>query len=86
MPEAASETVEPIGTAPGCHVTVAVPSGDETAPASPACATAEPGTAGGTGAAATTGVAAVGADVAPPLPVAVTTSETVEPMSSGVKA
>jgi hypothetical protein len=40
---------------------------------------------GGSGAATTTSVAAVVADDAPPLPVAVTTSESVEPMSSGVR-
>src|SRR4029077_15799408 len=83
--------------APGCQVTVALPSGDTTAPASVACATAEPVTAAGTGAGATAAVvgargtgaaltaAVVGAggEVEPPLPVAVTTSEIVAPMSPG---
>ena len=82
-PDVPSETVDPNGTAPGCHVTVARPSGETTAPASPGWATAEPGTAAGTGAAATGAVVAAGADVEPPLPVAVTTSEIVEPMSPG---
>ena len=39
---------------------------------------------GGSGAATTTPVVAAIADVEPPLPVAVTTSESVVPMSSGV--
>lgn len=39
---------------------------------------------GGSGAATTMSVAAASAEAAPPLPVAVTTSERVEPMSSGV--
>ena len=61
------------------------PSSDETAPATPACAAAEPGVAAGTGAAATTPVTTGAAAVEPPLPVAVTTSEIVAPMSSGVR-
>ena len=79
-----SETVEPNGIAPGCHVTVACPSAETTAPASAGCATAEPGTAAGTGAATTGAVVVAVAEVEPPLPVAVTTSEIVEPMSPGV--
>src|SRR5207237_610579 len=77
LPDAASDTVEPVGTVPGCQVTVAVPSSDETAPATPACAAAEPGVAAGTGAAATTPVTTGAAAVEPPLPVAVTPSEAV---------
>src|SRR6478672_2496238 len=83
-PAIAKDTVEPGGTAPGCHVTVALPSAVDTAPAAPATATAEPGTAAGTGAAATVAVVCAGAEVEPPLPVAVTTGEIVAPMSSGV--
>jgi len=83
-PERASVAVEPTGTAPGCQLTVALPSAVDTAPAAPATATAEPGTAAGTGAATTGAVVGAGADVEPPLPVAVTTGEIVAPMSSGV--
>src|ERR1700693_2785369 len=82
-PDVLSETVDPIATAPGCHVTVARPSGELTAPASAACARAEPVTAAGTGAGTTGEVVTAGAEVEPPLPVAVTTSEIVAPMSPG---
>src|SRR5438105_8709707 len=81
---ATSVTVEPTGTAPGCHVTVARPSAVTTAPAWPAAATAEPTAAAGIGAAVTTAVAVVIAACEPPGPVAVTTSEIVAPMSPGV--
>src|SRR5258708_684718 len=83
-PDVLSETVDPNGIAPGCHVTVACPSVVTTAPASAGCATAAPTTAAGTGAAATGAVVVAVADVEPPLPVAVTTSEIVAPMSPGV--
>src|SRR5207249_3792057 len=82
-PDVRSETVDPIGTAPGCQVPVARPSAETTAPARVACATAEPVTAGGMGAALTADVVGAGAEVEPPLPVAVTTSEIVEPISPG---
>ena len=55
-----------------------------TAPARPCCAAADPVTAGGTGASAITSVVGAVADWEPPLPVAVTISDSVEPMSSGV--
>jgi hypothetical protein len=79
-----SATTVPTGTAPGCHVTVAAASVVATAPASPACAAADPGVAGGTGASTT---AAVGDDVAacdPTVFVAVTTTSIVDPTSPGV--
>src|SRR2546423_9284059 len=85
LPDRASVTVDPTGTAPGCQVTIALPSAVDTAPAAPATATAEPGTAAGTGAATTGAVVGAGTDVEPPLPVAVTTGEIVAPMSSGVR-
>ena len=81
---AASDTVEATGTAPGCQVTVARASSVTTAPARPCCAAADPVTAGGTGASATTAVVGALADCEPPFPVAVTTSDSVAPMSSGV--
>src|SRR5579864_1102828 len=83
-PDVARETVDPNGIAPGCHVTVAAPSGVTTAPASAGCATAEPGTAAGTGAATIGAVVTAVAEVEPPFPVAVTTSEMVTPISPGV--
>jgi len=79
-----SVTVEPSGTAPGCHVTCARPSVVTTAPACPAAAASVPGTAAGTGAGATRPVGAVAAACEPPALVAVTTSDTVAPMSPGV--
>src|SRR3954451_21282835 len=79
-----SETVFPTGTAPGCQVTVARPSAVRRLPAIPRRTVWVPIETGGSGAATTTSVIAVVADAAPPLPVAVTTSESVEPMSSGV--
>ena len=82
--KAVSETVLPTGTAPGCHVTVARPSAVWRLPAMPRRTVWVPIETGGSGAATTTSVAAVVADAAPPVPVAVTTSESVEPMSSGV--
>src|SRR5579862_7187114 len=80
----ASVTVDPVATAPGCHVTVARPSVVTTAPATPGCAVSDPATAGGIGAATIAEEVGAVADCEPPLPVAVTTSESVEPMSSGV--
>ena len=79
-----STTEAPSGTAPGCHVTVARLSVVATAPAWPATALSEPTTAGGTGALATSPDAGVVAVCEPPAPVAVTTSDTVVPMSPGV--
>ena len=82
--KAVSETVLPTGTAPGCHVTVARPSSVRRLPAMPRRTVWVPIETGGSGAATTTSVVPVVADAAPPWPVAVTTSERVEPMSSGV--
>src|SRR5690242_12973235 len=79
-----SETVLPTGTAPGCHVTVARPSAVRRLPATPRRTVWLPVEAGGRGATTTRSVVAVVAEAEPPLPVAVTTSERVEPMSSGV--
>src|SRR5215469_12606985 len=76
--------VSPYGTAPGCHVTVARPSLVTTAPAAPGTAVSDPVTGAGSGAAATCAVAPVVTAVEPPLPVAVTRTEIVEPMSPGV--
>src|SRR4051794_32279965 len=53
---ASSATAVPVGTDPGCHVTVARPSALTTAPARPACVTSGPATAAGTGAEATAAV------------------------------
>src|SRR5487761_1100043 len=78
-----SVTVEPSGTAPGCHVTCARPSVVTPAPASPGAAASAPGTGVGTGAAATSPVAGVVAVCEPPALVAVTTSDSVAPMSPG---
>src|SRR5437868_10217047 len=80
-----SVTVEPLGTAPGCHVTCARPSVVATAPAWPGAATSVPGTAAGTGAGATRPVGAVAAVCEPPALVAGPTSETVAPMSPGAR-
>ena len=82
--KAVSETVFPTGTAPGCQVTVARPSSAWRLPAMPRRTVCVPIETGGSGAATTMSVAEVVADAAPPLPVAVTTSESVAPMSSGV--
>src|SRR5579864_6805422 len=79
-----SVTVAPSGTAPGCHVAVARPSVVTTAPACPATATSDPGTAAGIGAASTTALATAVAACEPPAPVAVTTKEIVCPISPGV--
>src|SRR5664279_6314320 len=80
-----SDTASPSGTDPGCQVTVARASAVTTAPAAPGCATSGPGTAAGTRAAAITAVVGAPADCDPPFPVAVTTSESVVPMSPGVR-
>src|SRR4051812_28959984 len=63
------------GTAPGCHVRVGRVWVEATAPAAPACATRDPATDAGNGAADTIAVVGAVADCAPPLPVAVTTSD-----------
>src|SRR5205807_726982 len=55
-----------------------------TAPARPCCATSVAVTAAGTGAGATGALVGAVADCEPPFPVAVTTSESVKPMSPGV--
>src|SRR5437868_14930645 len=83
--KAVSETVLPTGTAPGCHVTVARPSSVWRFPATPRRTVCVPTETGGSGAATTTPVAKVVAEAEPPALVAVTTSERVEPMSSGVR-
>src|SRR3954451_7181312 len=82
--KAVSETVLPTGTAPGCHVTVARPSSVRRLPAMPRRTVWVPIETGGSGAATTTSVVAGVADAAPPGRGGVTTSERVEPMSSGV--
>jgi len=79
-----SETVFPTGTAPGCQVTIARPSSVWRLPATPRRTVCDPVETGGRGAATTTPVGTVVTDVEPPAPVAVTTSESVVPMSSGV--
>src|SRR5205085_9236186 len=79
-----SETVNPTRTAPGCQVTLARPSSVWMLPAMPRRTVCEPVETAGSGAATTTRVAGAVAEPAPPAPVAVTTSESVEPMSSGV--
>ena len=85
LPEkSVSETVFPTGTAPGCQVTVARPSSVWRLPAMPRRTVWVPIETGGSGAATTTPVVEAVAEAAPPLPVAVTTSESVEPMSSGI--
>src|SRR5689334_4073197 len=77
-------TVLPTGTAPGCQVTVARPSSVWTLPAMPRRTVCIPIETGGSGAATMTSVVSAVADVEPPFPIAVTTSERVVPMSSGV--
>ena len=79
-----SNTVRPTRTAPGCQVTEARPSSVWTLPAIPRRTVCLSIDAGGSGAATTTPVTAAVADVEPPAPVAVTMSESVQPMSSGV--
>src|SRR4051812_22460024 len=70
--------------APGCHVTVADPSGATTAPAEPAIAAAVRTTGTGTGAGVTGALGRTVAEVEPPRPVAVTTRPMEAPMSPGV--
>ena len=68
-----------------CHVTVARPSSVWRFPATPRRTVCVPTETGGSGAATTIPVAKVVAEAEPPALVAVTTSERVEPMSSGVR-
>src|SRR5689334_25068426 len=80
-----SVTVEPSGTAPGCHVTCARPSAVTTPPAWPGAATSVPGTAAGTGAGATRPVGPAAAGCEPPAPAAVPTRAALAPMSPGAR-
>src|SRR5947209_1183654 len=77
-------TVRPTGTAPGCHVAVARPSVVPRFPATPWATVWEPIERGGSGAAAMGALLMIGADAAPPGPVAVTMTPRMVPRSSGV--
>ena len=77
-------TVRPAWIAPGCQITVARPSAVWRLPAMPRRTVCVPVETAGSGAATTTPVVSAVAEAEPPLPVAVTTSESVAPMSSGV--